>query len=320
MLMVSARHLDARQFLRSLVAASPSEPSADGQLLERYVKYGDEAAFTALVQRYGPLVLGVCQRVLQHAHDAEDAFQATFIVLARRAASLDGSGSLANWLHSVAYRTAVKARSLAARRQVHERQVEAMPAVEDDPEVLWSDLRPVLDEELERLPEKYRAPLVMCCLQGKSHQEAARELGWPIGSMSRRMSRARELLRQRLTKRGVALSAGLLLFLMSKKARAELVSECLVTQTTQTAVSYGVGQTATVVGSSSRAIQLAREMLRSQLPGHVASGVGRLLLTLFLLLVIGTSATAITYQIRESSRLPSDNGCAGSKRKVTYAP
>jgi RNA polymerase sigma factor (sigma-70 family) len=171
--------------------------------LARYVDHGDERAFADLVRRHGGLVQEVCQRVLRHQHDAEDAFQATFMVLARRASSLDGTRSLSNWLYQVAYRTALKARSRSARLRARESSHGKPEAIEDVHDAWRLDLGRLLDEELHELPEKYRAPLVLCYLYGKTHQEAAHELGWPSGSMSTRMSRARDLLRERLSRRGV---------------------------------------------------------------------------------------------------------------------
>src|SRR5437016_11976928 len=141
----------------SVLSERGDVPLSDSQLLQRYVATHDQSAFASLVERYGALVLGVCERVLQHSHDAEDAFQATFLVLARRAATLDGRGSLGNWLYAVAYRTAIKARQSAARRRARELQVMNMATVPAGEEKEWSDLRPVLDRELNQLPEQYRA-------------------------------------------------------------------------------------------------------------------------------------------------------------------
>jgi RNA polymerase sigma factor (sigma-70 family) len=165
------------------------------------------------------MVLGVCRRVLRHAHDAEDAFQATFLVLFRKALTLREPGLLAGWLHGVAYRTAQHARSRAARRRVLEREAAAMaaPTDLDNP---WQDLLAKLDEELQGLPDKYRAPLVLCYLEGKTNAEAARLLNWPPGSMSARLARARELLRRRLEGRGEERrkrALGLLLLLAAVK-------------------------------------------------------------------------------------------------------
>jgi RNA polymerase sigma factor (sigma-70 family) len=219
--------------------------ASDGELLERFVVQRDEEAFANLVHRYGSLVLGVCQRVLGDTHQAEDAFQATFLVLVRRAGSLDGRGPLGNWLYAVAYRTATKARMTAARRRARERQAmdsTSEPYTVDDK--AWDDMRPILDEELSRLPGKYRAPLVLCYLEGKTQQQAAQELGWPSGSMSRRMNRARQLLRDRLEKRGVATAVGIaaLFWLLSHKATANVVSPGLLTATVKAVLNVDVSE------------------------------------------------------------------------------
>jgi RNA polymerase sigma factor (sigma-70 family) len=204
----------------SVISLRSEERVPDGQLLERFIFHRDETAFTDLVHRYGTLVLGVCQRVLGDSHQAEDAFQATFLVLVRKARILDRSGPLGNWLYAVAYRTATKARMTAARRRARERQ--AMYSASEPFSVenqAWDEMRPILDEELSQMPRKYRAPLVLCYLEGKTQQEAAQALGWPSGSMSRRMNRARQLLRDRLEKRGVAnsISVGVLFWLLQQK-------------------------------------------------------------------------------------------------------
>jgi RNA polymerase sigma factor (sigma-70 family) len=285
-----------RQYLRVLSGSRNDPPQADGQLLERYVAERDEAAFAALVDRYGPLVLGVCNRVLQDPHAAEDAFQATFLVLARRAPTLDGQGPLGNWLYAVAYRTAVKARQNAARRRAHERQVLEMPAAQASEDKTWDDLRPLLDEELNQLPEKYRAPLVLCFLEGKSHQEAARELGWPSGSMSRRMARARELLKQRLARRGLALSTGLLFALIAGKAKAAVVAAPLAAMTTRAAVLFGAGKASAEATVAAHVASLAEEVLRSALTTKAAKGSG-LVLTLAVVGVIGLTGGMATYPV-----------------------
>jgi RNA polymerase sigma-70 factor (ECF subfamily) len=208
------------QHLRGLVGPGPTAEPTDGRLLERFAHSRDEAAFSDLVQRHGPLVLGVCRRLLGHEQDAEDAFQATFLVLARKAAILGRRGSVAGYLYTVAYRLARRARAMAARRRFHERQVALMsPAADAAPEA-WSDLRPVLDEELSRLPEKYRLPLLLCDLEEKTYAQAARELGWPVGSMSKRLVRGRDLLRRRLARRGVTLAGGALAAILGRDATA----------------------------------------------------------------------------------------------------
>ena len=167
----------------------------DDRLLDAFVRTRDESAFAELVARHGPMVYAVCRRVTGHAHDAEDAFQAAFLVLASKGASVRQQGSLASWLYQVAYRIALKARADAARRRVLETQGRDMPEPNLPPDLGGEELRPVLDEELSRLAEKYRAPLVLHYFEGKTLEQAAHELGWPVGSMSRRLHRGRALLR-----------------------------------------------------------------------------------------------------------------------------
>jgi len=271
-------------------------PLPDGHFLQRYVTTRDEEAFTALVERYGSLVWGVCERVLRHSQDAEDAFQATFLVLARRAASLDGRGPLGNWLYAVAYRTAIKARQIKARRRARELQVLNMSTVLLREEEHWSDLRPLLDKELNQLPKKYRAPLILCYLEGKTQEQAARELGWPTGSMSRRMNRARELLQDRLEKRGLALSTGILFTLIAKNAGATIASPTLVGITAKAAVTFAAGQAALTGAISVKVASLAEEILRTNI--LAATGrLSRLLITLGLLLLIATMSGILTYEI-----------------------
>jgi RNA polymerase sigma factor (sigma-70 family) len=182
--------------------------SSDRELVSRFVDFRDEQAFAVLVRRHGPMVLGVCRRVLDNAQDAEDAFQATFIVLARKAHVVEKPELLANWLYGVAYRTARKARAQAVRRGHHERQAALMAgtvAVEAGDN--RQEIRGVLDEELQHLPPKYRVPLVLCYLEGMTNEQAAQKLGWPAGSMSYRLARGRELLRGRLARRARAFPA-----------------------------------------------------------------------------------------------------------------
>ncbi len=233
---------------------------SDGQLLERFTSFQDEAAFATLVQRHGPMVLGVCQRLLNEPHDAEDAFQATFLVLVRKAGTIAQPDLLANWLYGVAYRIAIKARATAARRREHERQAALMPLADPIPNVAWRELRTVLDAEMNLLPEKYRAPLVLCYLEGLTNEEAARKLGWPTGSMSGRLSRGRELLRKRLIRRGLTLSAGLLALLLSKSsASAAAIPAALAKSTVSLAVLSATGQSAAGGGVSATVAGLIEE-------------------------------------------------------------
>jgi RNA polymerase sigma factor (sigma-70 family) len=213
----------------------------DDQLLARFFQAREDAAFGVLLERYGPLVYGICQRILGDAAEAEDAFQATFLVLVRKGNTLRQPGRLANWLYGVAYRTARKLRAKAALRTKTERQASDMPTRNPVEDMTYDELRGVLDEEISKLPEKYSLPLVLCYLEGKTNAEAAAQLGWPEGSMSRRLSRARELLRSRLAKRGMALTAALIAAVFSRSATAAVPPDLLAsTVHAATLVSQGV--------------------------------------------------------------------------------
>jgi len=241
--------------VRSLIGLPAADDLTDSQLLDRFCADYDEAAFAVLVRRHGPLVQRVCRRVLADNHAAEDAFQATFLVLARKAANIRQRSSIAGWLYEVAYHLAIRARGSAARRRQHEKQAGAMSRESDESHQF--ELRELLDEELHQLPEKYRTPLVLCYLEGKTQEEAARQLGWPAGSMSCRLARGRELLRERLTGRGVALApAGMVPMLMESAATAG-VAEGLVDTTVKAAVHYAAGSALAAGAVSAEAIALA---------------------------------------------------------------
>jgi RNA polymerase sigma factor (sigma-70 family) len=220
-------NLGMAHLLRAACARG-AEGRTDGHLLAQFLALRDEAAFAALVKRHGPMVLGVCRRALGNAADAEDAFQATFLVLVRRAAALRSRAVLGDWLHGVARRTALSARRAAARRRAKEQAV-ARP--ETQGEEVRDDWLPLLDEELTRLPGKYRLPLVLCDLEGTDRREAARRLGWPEGTVAGRLARGRALLAGRLTRRGVALSAGPAAVLLSQNAAPAAVPAGVVEST-----------------------------------------------------------------------------------------
>jgi RNA polymerase sigma factor (sigma-70 family) len=191
----------------------------DAELLASFARQRDGASFEALVRRHGPMVLRVCQRLLHNPADADDAFQATFVVLARKARVIGRGQLLANWLYGVANRIALKARVSARRRQTHEQRAAERAASRPHatPEPTWTDLRPVLDEELSHLPDKYRAPLVLCYLEGKTNDEVAEQLGCSRGAVAGTLSRGRDLLRDRLARRGLMLSGAVLGTLLAQE-------------------------------------------------------------------------------------------------------
>jgi RNA polymerase sigma factor (sigma-70 family) len=215
----------------------------DGQLLGRFVAGRDEASFAALVRRHGPMVLGVCRRVLRDYHDAEDAFQATFLILARKAASVVRRESVGCWLYQVAYHTALEASATSARRRARERPMKDMPHPEVAPPEA-QDWRPLLDRELSRLPEKYRAAVVLCDLEGRSRRDAARQLGVPEGTLSSRLAAARQMLAKRLAGCGLALSGGALASAMVQGTASAQVPAALVLTTAKAAALVAAGQLA----------------------------------------------------------------------------
>jgi RNA polymerase sigma factor (sigma-70 family) len=222
------------QRLRSLLGAPAGADLSDRHLLECFAASREEAAFEALVRRHAALVLGVCRRVLGHDADAEDAFQATFLVLAQKAGNVGWRESVGGWLYNVAYHIATRSRRAAARRRHHEHRIPSMRThAETAPD--WLELRPILDDELHRLPEKYRLPLLLCYIHGQSREQAAAELGWTAGEVKGRLERGRDLLRDRLVQRGVTLSALALPVVLASEAAAAVPST-LISTTVQGAV------------------------------------------------------------------------------------
>jgi RNA polymerase sigma factor (sigma-70 family) len=260
----------ARALLRQLQKAVPLPDGAgltDGQLLVGFIERHDEVAFAALVRRHGPMVWGVCRRLLGH-HDAEDAFQAAFLVLARKAASVVPRERLASWLHGVARQAALQAKRASDRRRAREKQVAAFhePIVEEPDR--WEDLRPVLDRELASLPEKYRILVVLCDLEGRTRKEVARQLGCPEGTVAGRLVRARALLAKRLIRHGLVVTGGALTALLSDRAAVPA------------AVVAAAGRTGAAGLISARVVALAGEVLRTML-------LTKLSKTVFVLALLG---------------------------------
>jgi RNA polymerase sigma factor (sigma-70 family) len=233
---------DLFRLIRNIVGPDQGGDASDGQLLRRFADRRDEAAFAALVGRHGPLVLGVCCRLLTDPNDAEDAFQATFAVLARKACAVARPHRLANWLYGVARRTALEAKVRAARRRARERQAADRTDAAAGPEAAAdrADLRAVLDEEVDRLPERYRVPFVLCHLEGRTDAEAARLLGCPEGTVFSRLAWARQRLRSRLARRGLAPSAGPFAALAGQ-AVSPTVPAALAGRTVAAALSFAGG-------------------------------------------------------------------------------
>jgi RNA polymerase sigma factor (sigma-70 family) len=230
----------AIRHLRRAVLREDGAGKTDGQLLASFIEQEDETAFEALVHRHGPMVFGACLRIVGNHHDAEDAFQATFLVLARKASSVRPRERVANWLHGVALRTAMKAKTLALKRHEREKQVTQMPEVEAAQQDQWRDLQPLLDQELNGLPENYRLPIVLCDLEGKAIKEATRQLGWPQGTLAGRLARGRKLLAKRLANRGVEVPAGSLATVVLPNVASAGVPTSLISSTVKAATTIAV--------------------------------------------------------------------------------
>jgi RNA polymerase sigma factor (sigma-70 family) len=266
-------------------AASPPDDEAlsDRQLLESYIRSREEAAFAALVRRHGPMVWGVCRRLLGIHQDAEDAFQATFLVLVRKAASVV---HVANWLYGVAHQTALKARATAARRRGKEKQVLAMPEPAVEQRELWDDLQPLLDQELSRLPEKHREVIVVCELQGKTLKEAAQQCRLPQGTVASRLARARAMLAKRLSRSGLAVSGAALAAVLSQQAASAGVPLSVVFTTIKAAGFFAAGQAATSGVLSARAVALTDGVLKTML-------IAKLKIATFAVLALGLLAGGV---------------------------
>jgi RNA polymerase sigma factor (sigma-70 family) len=269
--------------LRLLAAVQTLSGLSDRELLERFVYSRDESAFTVLIERHGPMVLGVCRRALANPDDAEDACQATFLVLARKVSSLRNKESLASWLHGVANRVVADLKREAARHKNREHDLLLTAPVDPAAEVAQREVQAVLDEELGRLPEWYRTPLILCYLERLTRDKAAARLGLSPGSLHGRLERGRDLLRQRLSKRGLTLSA-----LLTGAALGECatLSPTMVVSSAKAAALVAAGQSLTeLVGP--KALTLTREVLKNMVLTKLKLGTAAVLCTVLLALVGG---------------------------------
>jgi RNA polymerase sigma factor (sigma-70 family) len=272
---------------RSLVRRDEADRT-DGELLECFITRRDEDAFEALLRRHGPMVLGVCRRVLRNEADAEDAFQATFLVLVRKAATIRPRGMVGNWLYGVAHTTALKARAMSMKRVAREREAAARPHPQAAAEA-WHQLQPLLDRELNALPDKYRAAIVLCDLEGRPIKEAARQFGCPPGTLGARLTRGRRLLARRLARSGVALSAGLLAVALSQSSASAFVRAGLVVSTGKAATLFAAGQAAVPVPVSAKVAALTEGVLKTMLLSKLKAATA-------VLLVVGALFAGAAYQ------------------------
>jgi RNA polymerase sigma factor (sigma-70 family) len=260
---------------------------SDAQLLALFIKQRDEAAFEVLVRRHGPMVLGVCRRMLGNEADAEDAFQATFLVLVRRAGSLTQRALVSNWLYGVAQRTALKAKSMNSIRRAKENEA----AKSARAEVRAPDaLEGLLDEALARLPDRYRLPLVLCELEGKSLKEAAEAMGCPQGTVASRLARGRTMLARRMSRNGLTVSGAVLAGVLSQSAASACVPGPLVVTTIKAAGAMAAGQAATAGVISAHVLALTEGVLKAML--HSKLKVAAVMLVLIAVIGWGVGNSA----------------------------
>ncbi len=287
--------------LRRLAVASAGDALTDRELLDRFARRREEAAFEAVVRRHGPMVFGACRRLLRDRHEAEDVFQATFLVLARKAATGRWAASVGPWLYEVASRLATKSRGAAARRHVDPARLETRRPPETFGDVSAREVRSVLDEELGRLPERLRAPLVLCYLEGKSAGEAAASLGWRKTTLKGRLAQARDLLRGRLVRRGLAPAAALGAFAGAGQAPAAPPTLCA--STIRLAVLLAAAEASAVPGLSAPVARLVEGTLASLVASRLRNGA----LLLLALGLLAAGAGAVAHPSRgEKSQRPAD--------------
>jgi RNA polymerase sigma factor (sigma-70 family) len=274
---VSVDKLSVLMHYLRVLAGSPRDGEPDVRLLQSFVREQDEQAFAVLLRRYGPLVWQTCRRVAGHEQDAEDVFQATFLLLARKASTIRKSNALGSWLFGVAHRLALRAKTNAARRRRHEEQMVAAPFTQDPAAGLtWRELRVILDEELARLPDKYRAPLLLCYYEGLTQDEAAKRLGWTARAVKDRLERGRNRLDARLTRRGLTLSAALAGSMLASGASAAPVPAALAAATLRTAILFRLGEPV-ARAASANALLLAKGALKAIFLTKLGTVAGSLL-------------------------------------------
>ena len=274
--------------LRRTVFRQDGASKTDGQLLASFIERKEESAFEAILHRHGAMVFGVCRRMIGNHHDAEDAFQATFLVLARRASSVKPRERLANWLHGVALRTAMKVRSMSTKTRSREQQVTQMPEPAAKQQDHWRDLQPLLDQELNGLPENYRLPILLCDLEGKTIKQATQQLGWRQGTFSSRLVRGRKLLSTRLANRGVVLSGSVLAAVVSQNAATAGVPTSLMSSTIKAA---------TVAGAVPAKVAILTEGV---LKAMLMSKLKAIVVVVLALGFMATGATGITCRTAEA--------------------
>lgn len=312
--MAKVRGDAVQRHIRALFGFGTLGGMTDGQLLERFTAQCgavSELAFALLVERHGPMVLRVCRRVLADPHDAHDAFQATFLVLVQQAGSVRKRESLASWLHGVAFRVASRAKSAAARRRLHEfRRAEMASLSLGHGE--RNDIGPVLHEELDRLPNRYRAAIVLCDLEGQTYEQAAQQLQWPVGTVKSRLSRGREQLRGRLIRRGLVPAVGMLGAMLTAESASATLAPTLVGSTVRAASQLAAGRM--------EATGYISSLVTAQIEGvRKLMFLSRLKTTGIALFAISATAVATSVIVGASNRAPRDERATGTASDIREA-
>jgi RNA polymerase sigma factor (sigma-70 family) len=298
------------EYIRGQLAEATAGDLSDRELLQRFAARHEEVAFKVLLRRHGPMVFRVCQRLLERQEDAEDVFQATFLVLAKKAGSLVWRESVGAWLYQVAHRLAREARRKQRRQAARDAQAASRTVEDPLAEISGRELVAILDEELANLPERYRAPLLLCCLEGKSGDEAARQLHCSASTLKRRLRQARELLQSQLTRRGFALSAAALSALLLHGAAAASVPAALTATTLRAALLSAAGQPLVAGLVSAQAVALAHGLTQTLLLQKLKVA--------FVVLLVGAGLLAGTGAIARRTLL--DNGAAAADVRSVAAP
>jgi RNA polymerase sigma factor (sigma-70 family) len=299
-------------YLRRQVREVDRSMPDDAVLLDRFDRERDVAAFELVVWRHGPMVLNVCSRILRDAQLAEDAFQATFLTLVRKASTVSKRHAVGAWLYKVAFRTALRARRVEQKRASLQIPLEQVPARRVTNDETWSDSRPVLDEEINRLPTKYCQPVVLCHIEGRTLTEAAGILGWPRGTVAVRLARARALLRRRLVRRGITLSAAMAGVLSLHKT----VSAELIQHTVRGVIVCTAGGTTVTGVLSSSVLSLSKGVLRSMLLSKIKIGA----LVLAATVAVGSSAGWVAQRVGAGEQSIANSSIAHPDTTPTAKP
>ncbi len=282
------------EHIRRIALLGIGERRTDGQLLELFISERDETAFALLLRRHGAMVWSVCRRILGNAHDADDAFQAAFLVLVRKADSIRPREAVGNWLYGVACRTALEARGRLARRRAKEQSLQDVPLLEDKLDGPWQELWPILDRELSRLSDKYRLPIVLCDLEGRSRKDVARQLAIPEGTLSSRLATARKKLAVRLARYGFVVSAASLGMLLTEKAAMASLSPFLLSATTKAAMLIAAGPAVAAGVVSATVSTLTEGVLKAMFIAKIKTAT----LVLCSVAAFGVGTGGVYYQTR----------------------